>query len=83
MEEELKKGKPNFSEYYVREKFKEVLKEAYQYKKAAKKAYFFVLLIAVGTAVVLGLILGVISKGNIFGYIIGRNNRTSGWYFHF
>jgi len=79
MEEEIKKGDSNFSKYYINEEFKELLKKAYQYKKIAKKAYLFILLITLGSAIVLGLIIGLFSKGNPIGYIIGRNNRINSW----
>lgn len=71
MEEQINKGESNFSKYYVTEEFKETLKNAYQYKKIAKKAYLYILLIITISAAVLGIIVGLFSKGNIFGYIIG------------
>ena len=79
MEEKIKKGESDFSKYYVTEEFKKVLKEAYQYKKIAKKAYLYIFLITIIVAAVLGIIVGLFSKGNLIGYIIGRNNRNDIW----
>lgn len=79
MEEEIKKGNSNFSKYYITEELKEILKEAYKYKKIAKKAYLFILLITLGGIIIPGIIVGLVANGNPIGYIIGRNNRVNNW----
>lgn len=79
MEREIKKGDSDFSKYYITEEFKEVLKNAYQYKRIAKKAYIFIFGITILSTIILGIIVGLFSKSNLIGYILGRNNRINNW----
>jgi hypothetical protein len=71
VEEEIKRGEVDFSKYYVTDEMKNVLKEAYKRKKAAKKACMYVAGITVGGAILIGLIASLFADEKAGAFMLG------------